>query len=260
MRDWMTKVAAVALALACERPPPDPEPDPGNAPEVCVVFVDCVKAVDAAEGAKAEDIYGPYGSCWEGTEDEAAACLAICDGQLRSFAMAFPDRDECDPSGIETDAEFEIGAAVFDPDDPLALPVYKPLAAGDPIQIVRGGQGLLMLPLGLRGRDFVITEEPNDWDNPKIPKVDLWVDVDGFNTGFGGHFAMLNNYAVGFVDIDGKGTLEHMYIAVLVPDTVTDATALVGRSGQIHVELQTYNQPAAIRDLDFVVAPEIQGL
>lgn len=256
LRAWtlLTLLTGAASPLACERP----VPDPGNAPELCVTYVDCVKAVDAEAGRSVEAEYGAHGSCWEGTEDAKAECLSVCDVQLRSYAAAFPDIDACDASGIVTDAEFEIGAAVFDPIDPLALPVYHELAAGDPLTIVRGGQGLLMLPLGLRGRDFVITQEPNDWDNPKIPKVDLWVDIEGHNDGFGGHFAQLNNYAVGFVKLgDGMGTVEHMYIAVIVPDTVADATTLTNQPGKIHVELRTYGQPAAIRELDFVVGPEI---
>lgn len=257
LRAWifLGLLTGAAGPLACERPEPI---DPGNAPEVCVTYVGCVKAVDADAGKQADAQYGPHGSCWEGTEDEKADCLSVCDVQLRSYADAFPELAACDASGIVTDAEFEIGAAVFDPVDPNALPVYKELGPGDPLTIVRGGQGLLMLPIGLHGRDFVITAEPNDWDNPKIPKVDLWIDIEGNNNGFGGHFAQLNNYAVGFVKLgDGMGTLEHMYIAVIVPDTVADPMTLTGLPGTIHVELRTYNQPAAIRELDFVVAPEI---
>ena len=116
-------------------------------------------------------------------EDEVAAaeCLSLCDGQLRSYAAAFPDLAACDASGITPDAEFEIGEAVFDPDDLFLPPTYRTLEDGGTMTVVRGGQGLLMLPFALRGKEFVITEDPNDWGNPRMPKVDMWVDIDGYN-------------------------------------------------------------------------------
>lgn len=233
----------------------------GEVPEVCLRYVACLKEIDAEAGAEAEATHGAEGSCWGQGEDAAAQCLALCDGQLRTYSMAFPEITACDATGIVSDVEFEIGAAVFDPLDPFASPTYRALVDGDTIPVVRGGQGLLMLPFGLRGRNFVITEDPNDWDNPKIPKVDMWVDVDGHNVGFGGHFARLNNYAVGFYPLnDGMGTLEHMYIALIVPDAIADPQTLTNQHGTVHIELNTYNEPTAIRELDFVIAPEIQGL
>lgn len=265
-------LAAALLAGACERPQPqdpdtstdtgDPTSDTaGDAPAVCLAYVACLKEIDAEAGAEEDAKVGPDGSCWsDEDEDEAAEaqCLALCDSQLRTYSTSFPEIAACDASGIVTDVEFEIGEAVFPPDDPFAQPTYRPMTPGDTLTIVRGGQGLLMLPLGLRGRNFVIPEKANDWTNPKMPRVNLWVDIEGFNEGFGGHFTRLTNYAVGFVPIDEMGTLEHMYIAVIVPDTVEDPTALTGKPGKLWIELRTYNEPAAVRELDFVVAPEIQ--
>jgi hypothetical protein len=93
-----------------------------------------------------------------------------------------------------------------------------------------------------------------------MPRVDMWVDIEDNNVGFGGHFARLNNYSVGFYPLDdGEGTLEHMYIAIIVPDAIADPEALTGKQGTVHIQLNTFNEPAAIRELDFVVAPEIQG-
>lgn len=265
-------LAAALLAGACEHLPKygetsdtsdssdtgDTGDTEGGAPEVCRSYVDCLKEVDAEAGAEAEARYGAAGSCWTDEEAARAQCLALCDSQLRTYSASFPEIAACDASGIVTDVEFEIGEAVFDPADPFLPPVYRPMTQGDTLKIVRGGQGLLMLPLGLRGRNFEITEDPNDWDNPKMPKVNLWVDIEGFNTGFGGHFARLANYSVGFVPIDDEGTLEHMYIAVIIPDTIADPTELTSRPGKVAIELRTYNEPAAVRELEFVVAPEIQ--
>lgn len=260
---WAVAAALVA-ASACERLGPHTETggtdtgDTGSdAPEVCLAYVACMKEVDAAAGAEAEADYGADGRCWGESMDARAECLAICDAQLRTYAAAFPEISACDAGAIETDVEFEIGEAVFDPVDQLLDPVYRTVEQGDTLTIVRGGQGLLMLPIGLRGRNFTITEDPNDWDNPKMPRVNLWVDIEGHNVGFGGHFARLNNYSVGFVD-KGGGLLEHMYIAIIVPDAIPDPTTLTSQPGKLHVELYTYNKPAAVRELDFVVAPEIQ--
>lgn len=233
----------------------------GDVPEVCLRYIACLKEIDAEAGAEAAANAGPGGTCWSGSEDTAAQCVALCDAQLRDYALAFPEVPACDAEGIESAVEFEIGAAIFNPLDPFEPPVYQALAEGDTIAIVRGGQGLLMLPFALRGRNFVITEDPNDWDNPKIPKVDMWVDIDDHNVGFGGHFARLNNYAVGFYPLnDGMGTLEHMYIAIIVPAAIPDPETLTNQHGTVHIELSTYNEPAAIRELEFVIAPEIQGL
>lgn len=254
----------LAGASACERGGPHGETGgetggTGEVPEVCRLFVACMQEFDAAEGAKAEATYGEGGSCWDGDEVAQAKCLEVCDTQLRTYGAAFPELMSCDPSKIVTDVEFEIGEAVFDPVDPLLDPVYRPVTPqGDHLTVVRGGQGLLMLPIGLRGSNFVITADPNDWDNPRIPKVDVVVDIEGFNVGIGGHFANLNNYSVGFVETAEKGVFEHMYIALLVPDAVADPTGLTGKPGKMQVTLHTFNKPAAVRELDFVVAPKIQ--
>ena len=253
----------LAGAGACERRGPHGETGgetggPSEVPEVCQLYVACMEAFDATEGDKAAKTYGEGGSCWDGDEVAQAQCLEVCDTQLRNYAAAFPDLTACDASKIVTDVEFEIGEAVFDPVDPLLDPVYRPVTQGDHLTVVRGGQGLLMLPIGLHGRNFVITADPNDWNNPRIPKVDVVVDIEGFNVGLGGHFAKLSNYAVGFVETATAGELEHMYIALLVPDAVSDPTMLTGKPGKMQVTLHTFNKPAAVRGLEFVVAPKIQ--
>lgn len=249
-------------ASACERQEPQGETGgttggDNGVPEVCELFVACMQEFDAAEGAKAEAEYGVGGACWTRDEVAQADCLRVCDVQLRTYAAAFPDLMSCDESKIVTDIEFEIGEAVFDPVDQLLDPVYRPLGTNDHLTIVRGGQGLLMLPLGLHGRNFEITADPNDWDNPRIPKVDVVVDIEGFNVGAGGHFARLNEYAVGFVETK-PGELEHMYIAVLVPDAIADPTMLTGKPGRVDVTLYTFGKPSLRHIVDFTVAPKIQ--
>lgn len=273
-RSTLALIASLVAGLACElkvynhtEPSSDSDTNTSEAtsagdgaPEVCLRYVACLQEIDAAAGAEAEATHGADGKCWGGDEVAAAECFSLCDAQLRNYAAAFPDIAACSYEGIVSDVEFEIGEAVFDPEDPFAPPVYRELEDGGTMTVVRGGQGLLMLPFALRGKNFVITEDPNDWDNPRMPRVDMWVDIDGHNVGFGGHFARLNNYSVGFYPLgDGMGTLEHMYIAIIVPDAITDPQTLTGQPGKVHIELNTFFEPAAIRELSFVIAPEIQG-
>jgi hypothetical protein len=125
---------------------------------------------------------------------------------------------------------------------------------------VRGGQGLLMLPLGCAAAASRSPADPTDWDNPRTPHIDLWVDIEGFNVGFGGHFARVNDYPIGFVPIDDEGTLEHLYITVFVPDMIADPSALFGKTGLLRAELQAVQQPTAALTLSFVVASELQEL
>ena len=104
-----------------------------------------------------------------------------------------------------------------------------------------------MMPLGVHGRGFEVAADPNDWDDPRTPKIDLWIDIDGFNVGPAGYFAKVVNYPIGFVPVGADGTLEHMYITMFVPDALTDASALFGKTGLIRAELHAYEQPTAGR-------------
>jgi len=232
---------------------------PSEIPAVCARWVGCTAEIDPPTAEMMAAEYGDGGSCWRDDEAEQAGCTATCDVRLREYGDAFPDVTACRYDDIVGAVEFEFGEAVFDPNDPLAEPVFRALEDGDTVQIVRGGQGLLMLPLALRGRGFESPADPTDWDNPRMPRINLWMDIEGSNVGFGGHFARVPNYPVGFVPIDEMGTMEHLYIAVLVPDAVEDPKVLINKPGLIRAELRTYMQPTVARQLSFVVAPEIQG-
>lgn len=231
---------------------------PDGAPEVCTRWVACSAVIDPE--AEMASKYGEDGSCWQGDATEQAECIEFCDQQLHVYAKAFGDEPECSVEGLPVMAEFAMGEAVFDPADPLADPVYREIADGDTVKIVRGGQGLLMLPFAVRGRGFEVPADPNAWDDPKMPKIDMYVDIEGFNVGFGGHFARLNAYPIGFVPIDDDGTLEHLYIAIIVPDAIEDPKALTNQPGVLHAELQTYMQSTVVQEIEFVVAPEIQEM
>lgn len=234
--------------------------EPSEIPAVCQRWVGCTAEIDPATAAEMAAKYGDAGSCWQQDEAEQASCIAFCDNQLRSYGTAFPDTLACRFDDIVGTAEFTLGEAVFNPEDPLAPPTYKELAEGGTLQIVRGGQGLLMLPLGVHGRGFEVPADPLDWNDPRTPKIDLWVDIEGYNVGAGGHFARVAGYPIGFTPIDMEGNLEHLYITVFVPDAVADATVLFGKTGLIRAELQTYQQPTIALERSFVVASGLQEL
>lgn len=231
--------------------------DDGGIPAVCARWSACALAIDPMSEEPAK--YGPDGACWQADDAEQASCIAHCNAQLRSYGDSFADIAACRYDDIVGTAEFRLGEAVFDPADKLAPPVYRELADGGTVQIVRGGQGLLMLPFAVRGSGFEFPDDPNAWDDPKMPTIDLWVDIEGHNVGFGGHFARLTNYPIGFVPLGGDEA-EHLYIAVIVPDAIPDATVLVDQPGLIRAELHTYKQPTVVRELEFVVAPKIQEM
>lgn len=231
--------------------------DGEGAPEVCRRWVACSAVIDPATDMSK---YGAGGSCWQSDAAEQADCIKLCDGQLHTYAKAFPDEPACSVDGLPVTVQFTIGEAVFDPNDPLADPTWHELKDGDAMKIVRGGQGLLMLPFAVRGQGFAVPADPNAWDDPKMPHIDMWVDIEGNNVGFGGHFARLNEYPIGFTKIDGQGTLEHMYIAIIVPDAIEDPQTLPNKPGVVHIELRTYMNSTVTQEVEFVVAPEIQGM
>lgn len=231
---------------------------PDGAPEVCTRWVACSAVIDPENDMSGK--YGEDGSCWQADAAEQAECIKYCDGQLHTYAKAFPGEPACSVEGLPVMAEFWMGEAVFDPADPLADPEYRALEDGDTVQIVRGGQGLLMLPFAVRGRGFEVPADPNAWDDPKMPKIDMYVDIEGYNVGFGGHFARLNAYPIGFVPLGEEGMLEHLYIAIIVPDAIEDPQVLTNRPGLLHAELQTYMQSTVVQEVEFVVAPEIQEM
>ncbi|MBA3547452.1 MAG: hypothetical protein H0T76_13275 [Nannocystis sp.] len=234
--------------------------EPDEIPAVCQRWVGCTAEIDPSTAAEMAAKYGEHGSCWLLDGAERAGCVAFCDNQLRSYGKAFPELMACRYDDIVGTAQFTLGEAVFDPADPLAAPTFRELGDGDELTIVRGGQGLLMLPLGVHGSGFEVPADPLDWDNARTPRIDLWIDIEGFNVGIGGHFTQITGYPIGFVPVGGDGTLEHLYITAFVPDPIADPSVLFGKPGVLRAELQTYQQPTVALELSFVVASELQEL
>jgi len=129
---------------------------------------------------------------------------------------------------------------------------FAPLADGDTLQVVWGGQGAAMFPLPLRGAEFTLPDPPDDYTSELAPLFDLDIDIEGYNDGPGGHFKHLANYPITF-EIQPDGSYEYIYVAVLLPDEI-DPTELDGLPAHLSVRLRPYGSADFELELDLVVA------
>ncbi len=139
---------------------------------------------------------------------------------------------------------FEMGQGVTD---------FRFVEDGDELEMVLGGQGLLMFPMPVRGGGFELPPDPSDYNHPKIPLLDATVDIDGFNTGTGGHFIYLANYRIPFT-VRGDGDYQFNYVALIIPDDVEDYTVLDGRPAHVHAELSPHGlEDPLVFDRDVII-------
>ena len=129
----------------------------------------------------------------------------------------------------------------------------------DELVMVLGGQGLLMFPIPLHAGEFTLPDDPSDYTDPKVPILDMHLDVDGFNIGFGGHFARIANYPIPFKVLD-DGTYEFIYVTIFVPDELANPCDIDEQPGQLHAELETADGDTLILDLDVSIeVPDFLG-
>jgi hypothetical protein len=129
---------------------------------------------------------------------------------------------------------------------------WNEIKDGDSLLMVMGGQGLLMFPMPIRGRGFTLPDNPLDWTDPKIPLLDIHLDIEGFNIGFGGHFSRIANYPVPFVILE-DGTYEFIYITIFVPDELKNPCDIDGLPGEFHAELDTADGYTLVWDRSVVI-------
>ncbi len=132
-------------------------------------------------------------------------------------------------SGGNSDAWFEVGQGEFE---------WAELETQGPLEMVLGGQGLLMFPMPIRAGRFALPEDPKDYTDPDIPILDIYLDVEGFNIGFGGHFARIANYPMPF-EILEDGSYEFIYATLFVPDELINPCDVDELPATIHAELET---------------------
>lgn len=107
------------------------------------------------------------------------------------------------------------------------------------LPVVVGPQGLSMFSLPQRGAGFYNPPDPG-FDNPDMPILQAWVDVEGYD-GPGGHFNEVVDYpALFYPALDDPGVLEGPAMWLVIPDGVRPQE-LVGLQAQLHAELVDAN-------------------
>ena len=166
----------------------------------------------------------------------------ICSVWMRSTVVAVAViAVGCDPAGSD-DAESEGEGDGGRGDSWIAMGQgefsYSEVSDGDELLMVLGGQGLLMFPMPIRGAGFPLPDNPYDYTDPHMPTLDMHLDIEGFNIGFGGHFARIANYPVPFEELD-NGTYEFIYVTIFVPDELANPCDIDEQPGELHVEVST---------------------
>ncbi|MEM6992568.1 MAG: hypothetical protein AAF721_18795, partial [Myxococcota bacterium] len=90
------------------------------------------------------------------------------------------------------------------------------------------------------------------------PIVELWLDIEGHNDGFGGHFKRIANYPLGFSEMD-DGSYQSTYIAIILPDG-KDPVELDGLPATLSVAMEPLDSAPITVELDLTVSlGEIPG-
>lgn len=136
---------------------------------------------------------------------------------------------------------------------------FEAIADGDELIMVLGGQGLLMFPIPLHAGKFTLPDDPSNYTDPKVPILDMHLDIEGFNFGFGDHFARIANYPIPFEVLD-DGTYEFIYVTIFVPDELENPCDIDELPGQLHVELETADGETLMLDLEVSIeVPDFLG-
>lgn len=104
------------------------------------------------------------------------------------------------------------------------------------LPVVVGPQGLYMFSLPLRGRGFYNPPDPS-FDNPDMPILQAWVEIDGYELTDQGRFNEVVDYPALFYPSGSEpGVLEGPAVWLVLPDGV-DPEEIVGLDARLHAEL-----------------------
>lgn len=136
---------------------------------------------------------------------------------------------------------------------------WTPLADGDSVRMVLGGQGLLMLPMPLRLDGVDLPDELTP-TGAQTPILGLEVRVEGHAYLPNDTFARIANYPVLFKPVDGDPQANQFnYLTVFVPDEISDNPQVVdGLVAEYRFTLKVEGQPTLEGVHEFVLeVPDI---
>lgn len=120
------------------------------------------------------------------------------------------------------------------------------------LPIVVGPQGLAMFSVPLRGAGFYNPPDPG-FDNPDMPILQAWVDVEGHENGPGGHFNEVIDYpALFYPSLELPGALEGPAVWLVIPDDV-EPEQLPGLAAHLHAHMVDANGLMLSDDHDLVI-------
>ena len=119
----------------------------------------------------------------------------------------------------ETDSETHGHAGWLDFHDGCTIEPWTSIDRHE-ITMVLGGQGFLMIPLPIRVGGIEIDTSIRDWDDPRLPKLNLAMRVDGFSYGVDDTFIRIANYGIRFEPIPGEDAYEFVYVTLFPPDEI----------------------------------------
>ncbi|MCR9163119.1 MAG: hypothetical protein ACE37F_33130 [Nannocystaceae bacterium] len=179
------------------------------------------------------------------------APLSGCEDEPPSQSMDTGDVDDdddtesSDESGEEVVGFLEVGFGETD---------FTPIEDGGELRVVWGAQGSAMFPMPIRAGGITVPDDPADYTDERAPILDVTLDIEGEEPGFCGHFKCVANYPMSFELLD-DGTLQFMYVRVIMPDGV-DVATLDGKTATLRVELEPFDSGTLAQEFELTVVSE----
>lgn len=138
---------------------------------------------------------------------------------------------------------------------------FRMLEDGDELEMVLGGQGLLMFPIPVRGGGFRVADPPEDWMHPHAPKMFIRLMVDDYPLYPGAaefcedSFYCVNNYPMGFDPMGDDTYLSSFYLTLFVPDELNDPCIVDGLPATLEARMEPFDsEPTDLVSLDVVLS------
>lgn len=120
------------------------------------------------------------------------------------------------------------------------------------LPVVVGPQGLYMFSMPLRGQGFYNPPDPS-FDNPDMPILQAWVEIDGYELTDQGRFNEVVDYPALFYPSQSEpGVLEGPAVWLVLPDGV-DPEQIVGLDARLHAELVDVDGLVLVDDHELVI-------